>query len=661
MKCLSQSDPLMQVGNALLRGVAKVYTVFPDLWNWSAVILVLGVALLGVVIYRMTRSAASRAWKQPRLYRTANGPFVAPLAVMLGSIGAAFVVPGYLRGAEAFRPEWWPALGNLDYLWVARGLPFAFLLTIFGFITFISRIWREKVIRSRRGMAHWAAWRDVSYHKDWRFLIPIFVHYRGTAWEWVKGAGRTLLALAEETCCRHLFLVGQTGSAKGFGIFGPIIASTRMPFIYQDFKGICTGHDLLKERTGLEPIRWGAAAIGGWPSQQWNPLEEARRSSNPVDQFTFLAGLLIPSRGKDDWVSELARPILAWIFARGDYHTLGEVYDDLVQEGVPAVLGKSGVPGGLLAALEGKNVKEYLGTTIFSAMGCFGGGWCRSTTSGHDFNIDEIFQRGGYVLSAESDITKRVPLTIFWRFIIGRIVSSNRYLGVTLLFDEALAAGRIPDVSTVLETARSKGVAVVFGVQHTAGVRRVYEHEADGLMSGFAGRITLLNGLSTQDQKLLQESLGKCVVEEADGRGKKDRIVVDLLTSDDLSRRANQFKKFWVVIDTNGATRTGTRILGQLVGAGGLDRPPSKEEALAEVATAVATTDYILQPTPGLAQQVAARNAAEEEVSGALTMATDLTALLARPVGTTLREGRTVAPVSVTDIREEVAEPGFWA
>ena len=653
-------DPLVQIGNALLRGVAKVYISIPDFWNVAPAILVIGAVLLGLVIYRMTRMAAGLAWKQPLFYRNANGPFVAPLAVLFVSIGVAFVAPGYLRGGDAFRPEWWPSWGSINTMWVTRAMPLALLAAILGLITLFSRIRREKVIRSRRGMAHWAAWSDVSFHQDWRFLIPIFVHYRGTAWEWTKGAGRTLLALAEEACCRHLFLVGQTGSAKGFGIFGPIIASTRKPFIYQDFKGVCTGYDLLKARTGLEPIRWGAAAMGGWQSQQWNPLEEARRSPNPVDQFTFLAGLLIPSRGKDDWVSELARPILAWIFARGDYRTLGEVYDDLVQAGVSAVLGKAGVPGGLLAALEGKNVKEYLGTTIFSAMGCFGGGWCRSTTSGHDFDISEIFERGGYVLSAESDITKRVPLTIFWRFIIGRIVASNRYLGVTLLFDEALAAGRIPDVSTVLETARSKGVAVVFGVQHTAGVRRVYEHEADGLMSGFAGRITLLNGLSTQDQRIIQESMGKCVVEEANGKGTKDRTVVDLLTADDISRRSNQFKKFWCVIDANGATKTGTRILGQLVGAGGLDRPPTEEEAAAEVSNAESTTEFVLEPTPGLAQQAATRDANEDEISGALSLATDLTALLARPPGGPLPKGWSVAPMPGTETGEEVVESNFW-
>jgi hypothetical protein len=45
-------DPLVQIGNALLRGVARVYTSVPDFWNVAPVILIIGAALLGLVIYR---------------------------------------------------------------------------------------------------------------------------------------------------------------------------------------------------------------------------------------------------------------------------------------------------------------------------------------------------------------------------------------------------------------------------------------------------------------------------------------------------------------------------------------------------------------------------------------------------------------------------------
>jgi hypothetical protein len=221
---------------------------------------------------------------------------------------------------------------------------------------------------------------------------------------------------------------------------------------------------------------------------------------------------------------------------------------------------------------------------------------------------------------------------VFWRFIIGRIVASNKKLNVTLLFDEALAAGRIPDVSTVLETARSKNVSVVFGVQHTAGIHRVYREDAEGLISGFATRIWLLNGLAINDQELMRKSLGTRVVEEPDGKGKKDRIAVDLLTVDDLSRRANQYRKFWAVIDANGATKSGARILGQLVGVAGLTRQPTEEEAAAEVAASEASSPQEFFPTPDLAIQEAVAALDEKEIAAARDFALQLKgALLASP------------------------------
>ncbi len=469
--------------------------------------------------------------------------------------------------------------------------------------------------------------------------------------EWTRGAGRTLLAMAYDAICRHILLVGQTGSGKGYCIFGPIIASSRQPFILQDFKAECTGLDLLKKRTGREPIRWGAASIDGWQSMAWNPLEEARQAPNPMDQYQFLAGLLVPSRGDSDWVADLSRPILAWIFARGGYPTLGHVYDDLVQFGVPSVLGKSGVPGGLLAALEGKNVKEYLGTTIFSALASFSDGWGRKVTSGHDFTIAEIFERGGYVLSAESDVARRTPIIIFWRFIISRIVSSNRKLNCSLLFDEALAAGRIPDVSTVLETARSKGVSCVFGVQHLDGIRRVYREDADGLISGFASRIWLINGLSAHDQETLLKGLGQRVVEEPGRDGRKERVLVPLMTADDLSRRANQFEKFWGVVDANGATKSGSKILAQFVGVGGLTRQPSAEEMEAEVAATQAMASSAVEhlPTPDLASQEVVANLAPVEIDAALEAARQIQAALTTSPDALESRGWVVTPIPAKD------------
>ncbi|WLT30655.1 type IV secretory system conjugative DNA transfer family protein [Geothrix sp. PMB-07] len=599
-----------------------LYLKHPEVLPWAVVSLVGGAALIGASIYRMTRRGQKLAWEAPRTYKALNGPYVGPLAAASAAFGASALLPGFASGMADLRPEWFVYIGTLSPGWVASvTLPMA-AVGLLGVVEAAKRLSREKIIETSRGKAHWAAWGEVKFANDHRWVLPIWVHYRGQSEEWKRGAGRTLVALPANTAVRHVFLVGQSGAAKGFGIFNPIISSSRVPFIYQDFKAEMPGYEILRERTGTEPIRWGAAADDGLPSMGWNPLEECKGNMNAIH---FLAATLVPSRGADDWVSQLARPILGWILAHGGYTTLGDVYDNLVQAGVASVLDKSGVPTGLLAALEGKNVKEYLGTTIFSALAAFGSGWGRTVTSHHEFSIADMMERGGYVLSAEFDMSRRVPLTMFWRFIIRDITTSNRIRPMTLLFDEALAVGRIENINVVLETARSKGIGVVFGVQHEDGVRREYGDEAEALISGFASRIWLLNGLSTNDQERLRRVLGQRLVQEKGPDGRAGHHLADLLTKDDLARRANQYERWWAVVSAVGATKSGARILGQMVGAGFAKRPKAEDiEAEVQEATAISSTENAFYPTPELVNQSTTKVIHEDEIKAALAAAAQL-------------------------------------
>jgi len=101
---------------------------------------------------------------------------------------------------------------------------------------------------------------------------------------------------------RHPLVLGRTGarmgfviqeplgSAKGDGVFGPIIASSKFPIVYQDAKGQRPGIGDLRKRSGVGPIRWGGAAQDGWLSMRWNPLEECRRDPRSGDAFEALIG-----------------------------------------------------------------------------------------------------------------------------------------------------------------------------------------------------------------------------------------------------------------------------------------------------------------------------------------------------------------------------------
>jgi hypothetical protein len=407
-----------------------------------------------------------------------------------------------------------------------------------------------------------------------------------------------VLAPSKEVANRHILIRGGTGSGKGYFVLGHILATARHATIYQDLKAECPHLDHLRAVTGSEPLRWGAAADGGWPSLQWNPLEECRLDPSPQDAYETLAAVLISGEDRD-WVPQLARPILAWVLASGHYQSLGELADDFTERGVEPVLKDIGLPGGLIQSLEGKNVKEYIGTTIFSHLAPFRSGWGREVTSGHDFSLADIIKRGGYVLSAETVATRRAPLIVFWRLLFRRMLRTTEPMDLTLLMDEGLAAGKIPDFADALNSLRSKGVSIVFAIQNTAGLRDIYGPQGGpAVEEAFTNRITLLNGLNSDDAEKLSKRLGTYtrIRKQVQVTPTHDRA--DLIPLEEVARRGAGEKDRWAVFEVVGATTSNRPIMARLVASelvirkpkpseiasreGGIPRPPpevQKEEA----------------------------------------------------------------------------------
>lgn len=587
---------------------------------WSMATATLGA---GTVVFRATAHAGEWAFRYPRRYRNLYRPWIGPVGLMAGAFGLAMLAPGYIPGMDAFRPESWPNWGTFHGPTAFTIVGGSCLAFAFGLVTMFGR-WQHdgKNFGLGRACAKWARWTDVQSHSKWGWSIPMAVSYRGSQKAWgFWNAGKVAFAPSDKTRSRHILLVGQTGSGKGYTIFGPIIASSQVPFVYQDVKGQCPGFDLIKKRFGREPLRWGCAAQDGWPSLRWNPLEECRQDPRPEDAFAALAAALIPDRDGQgrDWVSQLTRPILAWVLAKGGFETMGDLQDALVNEGVEAVLARTQVPQGLILALEGQNVKEYLGTTIFSAMACFERGWGREATSGHDFSLEDFCQAGGYVLSAEPEASSRAPLVIFWRMLLRKLLRSSKPVPLSLLFDEALAAGRIPSVRDALATLRDREVSIIFGTQHLSGLKEVYGMgEGESLIASFTSRVFLLDGLDPRDRDYLVEALGKRTVLDTSGSksGAQVRHVeVPLLTRDDLNRRASTEGAFWAVLEGSGISRNGYPVMARMIGTPKnlqLIRPPSAKEIAQEVATS-STEAYQAQATvsPDLQEQ-------EEAVLGTL-------------------------------------------
>ncbi len=548
---------------------------FPD-WSW--LLLLAFLALLGFMIWRRIAGIAL-AYRRPRGFNFVHGAYWFPLALWLLALSLALFTP-FISFPPV--PEWRPKtllLLNARQAFLAMGL--SMLVASWALVLTWLRFFREKVEPGIHGEAAWAARSEVRYSEDWPWLVPIQVHFRGTRRPWKNGAGLVTLAPSHEGTRRHTLAKGGSGSGKGFFFLGHILGTARTAVIYQDVKGECPHLDHLRSVTKFEPIRWGAAADGGWPSMRWNPLEECRNDPNPVDAYESLAAVLISGEDRD-WVPQLARPILAWVLASGRYLTLGELADDFTDRGVETVLKDIGLPGGLLQSLEGKNVKEYIGTTIFSHLAPFRSGWGRAVTSGNDFSLADIIRRGGFVLSAEPVVNRRTPLHVFWGLLFRKMLRATDPMNLTLILDEGLAAGRIPNFVDGLNTLRGKGAAFVFAIQNSAGLREVYGPQGGpAVEEAFANRVTLLNGLNPEDAEALSKRMDTYtrVRPQRNGPANHDRGY--LIPLEEVSRRGAVESDRWAVIEMVGATRSGRPIMARLVPSKLVIRKPTPSEIAA--------------------------------------------------------------------------------
>jgi len=582
MTTLCALNPMADLGSGLWRHVACHAYRSNEPFQWLLLLAwpMLGVAVAagGLMLFRLSKNCTALAYTRPRLFRLLHGPHLVPLGVLMGAMGLALIAPGYIPGVEAYRSALWPPVGSIRAQTAFQVLAWCLVVGLGAVVLMFYRAGRDGK-NHEKGSARWATRKSVKTLSSRRWSIPIRVSFRGSMSAWVGEAGKTALAPAEEVVVRHILLVGQTGSGKGHTVFSHIIMSSRVPYAYQDIKGQCPGHDVVKERFGKDPIRWGCAAQNGYSSMGWNPMEECRRDPRSLDAFEALAATLIPGRTDSDWVADLARPILACVLAQGGFSTLGEVQDALMGQGLNFVLAAAHVPKGLLAALDGKNVREYLGTTLFSALAPFQSGWGREVTSRHDFSLADVCSTCCYVLSAEPESTRRTPITVFWQLLFRRLLQSSEPVPLTLLFDEALAAGKIPSVRDALVTLRDRKVSIIFGTQHLSGLREVYgPTEGESLIASFTNRIILLNGLDPRDREWLVKSLGQRTIRETRNKT-TTTTAIPLLTLDDLGRRASSEGVFWAVIDGPGMTKTGEPIIARMIGGPkGLIQMPSGEE-----------------------------------------------------------------------------------
>ena len=268
----------------------------------------------------------------------------------------------------------------------------------------------------------------------------------------------TLAPPEGDAVCTHFLLIGASGSGKGAAVFSHVMSTSTVPWIYQDEKA---ESPWIRTERGRNAIRWGCAAPDGWPSMLWNPLRECAMDPDPEDAYLTLATVLLPDAdGENAWIPKLGRPILAQMLASGRWATLGDLADEIKARAFADVCAAVELEDGLKASLQGRNVSEYLVTSLFSELEPFRTGWGRRITGGHGFGLDDLLTRGGYILGAETEEARRVPIRLMWSMLLRKLMRNNTPRPVTLIMDEAKKAGRIPNFADALVTLRSKGVSI---------------------------------------------------------------------------------------------------------------------------------------------------------------------------------------------------------
>lgn len=559
----SAADVFVRLGHWVWLHVLAPLWRDPEGWPFYCWTLPLLILLLVVFFVWRKWAGSNLAYRSPRLFNLIHGRFWAPITVFL--LWAMLFLDAPLFAARvgpSWRPDAWLCVTKRSAF-----IAFAILLLIglVPLLFLLIRLIRSTVSSGIHGEAAWAARHEVRTSPTWPWLIPIKVHFRGSRRPWMGGGGMVVFAPSREVSRRHTIVIGGTGSGKGHFIFGHILASARQALIYQDVKAECPAHDHWVSANGKEPIKWGAGRPGGHASGCWNPLEECRQDENPYDAFASLAAVLISGEEKD-WVPQLARPILASVLISGRHETLGDLADEFSLRGVESVLKDAEVPQGLLESLEGKNVKEYIGTTLFSCLSSFQSGWGRQVTCRHDFSVDDMLHKGGYVLSAEAEPSRRVPLTLFWRMLFRRTLRSYESYDLTILLDEGLAAGKIPNFADALNTMRSKGVGIIYAIQNTAGLREIYGPQGGpAVEEAFTNRITLLNGLNAEDAEKLSKRLGTYTRVRAQRQGTATHDRAELMPLEEVMRRGAGERDRWAVFEVVGASHSSRPILARMV------------------------------------------------------------------------------------------------
>ena len=459
---------------------------------------------------------------------------------------------------------------------VVRGQAIAgvgFSLFLIGGLFAVSRVMRENVGDRQHGRAAWASRADVVFSKKAYFKIPMRVSQKGKrVWEDAFKAPWTVLAPSSTSNASHGILLGPTGAGKGAYTLGHIFGTATVPILYQDSKSETPARHLRPDM-----LRFGISAKKpkGLPSMRFDPIAEIQKGTSPnecADRARDLANLLLPApqdgKGDNSWIKETAQPLLAEALLRGRWKHLGEMADEIAGRALPRILADLGLPEGWLFSLQGKNAMEYASNEISNNTQPYLRGWARHAFSASDFELEDVFEQGCYIMSATEDDQQKIPIRLFWNLIWSRAQRSDKKMPCLVLIDEAVAAGRIPGIIEATVKLRDRGFSIWMAFQTYAGIETVYgRSDAETLRRALVNSIVLTNGLDPKDAMEVTRELGNYThTEHNKASGTKTRTAFPLLPQSDLNDLAGQESEFWGIFRGRGISKSGRPVIGKLNG-----------------------------------------------------------------------------------------------
>jgi hypothetical protein len=338
----------------------------------------------------------------------------------------------------------------------------------------------------------------------------------------------TLLAFRWDILNSHVFVVGPQTSGKTASFYAPIMYSSLVPWVYQDSKAELPFRDEFSDL----PV-WGLDIRGHQTrSGIWNPMEEIRST----EDFDLLVDYIFPVNPKDPnpWVREMARVIFGAVLRSRRWESIQQIARTLRESRLEPFLATLD-PIFQDTMKEPKSQVPVLQDLVVTLSR-----WetvrVRAITEGKStVTLDDYIDLGGYVMNCEDSDALKVPVHVFWAMLLGRL--RNRPEGASkllLLLDEFGDCGRIPNIQRALVLLRSKGVAIVAGIQNLGLLQDVYPTDWKAVMEGFGTRIWLARKLEDELREKLSKALGKITrrVPPSSKEGKETEKEADLMPLD---------------------------------------------------------------------------------------------------------------------------------